>query len=321
MSSGRDERRDDKGKQQAGESEFRHGESHPTQDSREWGAPAVTHAARLHSQGYMRRSVFNSIRFLSLALMMVAGAVGVGSWAWQNAVAAAKDSSQARPVPVLVELFTSEGCSSCPPADAVLAHLDATQLVPGAQVIVLSEHVTYWNQGGWHDPFSSDEMTYRQRQYGTHLGLSDVYTPQAVVDGSIQMVGSNERKLAQAVAQAAATPKAELTIAEAELSKGAIQFSVHDSNPAGNVLMAALADDSDQSSVLHGENGGHTLRHVAVVRVLQDIGKGAGDGRTLKLKLPSESKTQPVTPIRLVVFLADRKSGHVLAIAEQTIRR
>jgi hypothetical protein len=269
----------------------------------------------------MGRSIFNSMRLLSFAFVMAAGAVGIGSWARQNAVAAANDSSQPRAVPVLVELFTSEGCSSCPPADAVLAHLDSTQLVPGAQVIVLSEHVTYWNQQGWHDPFSSDEITDRQRQYGTRFGLNDVFTPQAVVDGTTQMVGSDERKLAQAVAQAAATPKAELTIADAQLIKGTIQFSVHDTSPAGSVLMAALADDSDQSSVLRGENSGHTLRHVAVVRVLQEMGKNAGDGRPLKLKLPSEGKTDAATPIRLVVFLADRKSGHVLGVAEQTIRR
>jgi hypothetical protein len=260
---------------------------------------------------------YNSIRLLSVALVMVACAVGIRSSSWHNIVAAANDST--KPVPVLVELFTSEGCSSCPPADALLAHLDAAQSVPGAQVIVLSEHVTYWNQDGWRDPFSSDAMTDRQRQYGSHFGLSDVYTPQAVVDGAAEMVGSDERKLTQAVARAAVAPKPELAIADAQLASNAIQFSVHGSNPSGSILMAALADDSDQSSVLHGENGGHTLRHVAVVRVLQEMGKDAGDGRTLKLKLPSENKSQ--TPIRLVVFLADRKTGHVLAAAEQTVQR
>jgi len=140
-----------------------------------------------------------------------------------------------------------------------------------------------------------------------------------VVDGAAEMVGSDERKLTQAVARATATAKAELTIAGAQLSGGTMQFSVHGSNPPGSILMAALADDSDQSSVLHGENGGHTLRHVAVVRVLREMGKDAGDGRMLKLKLPSENTSQK--PVRLVVFLADRKTGHVLAAAEQTIQR
>ncbi len=103
----------------------------------------------------------------------------------------AEDSAARRPdhVPVLVELFTSEGCSSCPPADALLAKLDATQFVTGAQVIVLSEHVTYWNQDGWHDPFSLDAMTDRQARYVERFGLQSSYTPEAVVDGTAQMVG------------------------------------------------------------------------------------------------------------------------------------
>jgi len=264
----------------------------------------------------------NSIRMVLVGAVLLLAAVLASSTTRPTEVEAANepnDPGQHRPV--LVELFTSEGCSSCPPADALLARLDAAQPVPGAQVIVLSEHVTYWNSQGWHDPFSFDAMTDRQRRYGERFGLSDVYTPQVVVDGAAEMVGSDERKVTQAIVRATASPKTELTIAEAVVSSGAVHFSVRDGNPSGTVLMAALADDSAQSSVAHGENGGRTLRHVAVVRVLQEMGKGAGDGRTLNLKLPAEIGHEGATPIRLVVFLVDSRSGHVLTAAEQIIRR
>src|SRR6201998_4813892 len=117
--------------------------------------------------------------------------------------------------PVLVELFTSEGCSDCPPADALMAQLDQKKFVPGAQAIVLSEHVTYWNHQVWSDPFSFDAIDVRQQNYGQQFGLGSVYTPQMVVDGAAEFVGSDAVKLNRAVAHAAATPKLALTIADA----------------------------------------------------------------------------------------------------------
>ena len=227
--------------------------------------------------------------------------------------------------PVLVELFTSEGCSSCPPADALLARLDATQPVADAQVIVLSEHVTYWNHDGWHDPFSLDAMTDRQARYVERFGLSSSYTPQAVVDGSAQVVGSNENGLEQVVAHAAASPKEELNIVDAQWSGGVVHFAVRGGSGAADskqTLIAALAEDSAQSSVARGENAGRSLRHVAVVRVMQEMAKGSEDGRALTLKAPASSQTSAqTTPMRLVVFLTDRHNGHVLAVAERTISR
>ena len=220
--------------------------------------------------------------------------------------------------PVLVELFTSEGCSSCPPADALLARLDSTQPIAGAQVIVLSEHVTYWNQLGWRDPFSSEAMTERQRRYGEQFGLSDVYTPQAVVDGAAELVGSDEHGLAKAIARAASAPKQQLTLADVQSYGGAVHFLVRGAASSNTLLMAALAEDSVQSSVARGENEGRTLRHVAVVRALQQMGKGVDDGRPLALKLPQSNQTGPM---RLIVFLTSRDNGHVLAVSEQAIAR
>src|ERR1700686_990870 len=115
-------------------------------------------------------------------------------------------ASRAGDVPVLAELFTSEGCSSCPPADALLMKLDRLQPVPGARVIVLSEHVDYWNQLGWRDPFSSPQFSKRQADYARLMG-SEVYTPQLVIDGRVQLNGSDAKDIQDAIARAAARPK------------------------------------------------------------------------------------------------------------------
>jgi hypothetical protein len=223
--------------------------------------------------------------------------------------------------PVLVELFTSEGCSDCPPADNLLSQLDTRQPIPGVEAIVLSEHVTYWNHDGWTDPFSFDQMTERQQQYGQQFMISDVYTPQMVVDGAEQFVGNDAGKLASALERAAATPKVSLEIAGVHLAPDrSLAFSVQ--APAGTKasLFAAAAENATVSEVLHGENKGRTLHHVAVVRVLKDFGSGKADGRTLELSgsnLVAAEKTG--APLRLVVFLVNRGSGHVVGIAEQTL--
>jgi hypothetical protein len=280
-------------------------------------ASPVTYRRASRSYSKMKSPFHNPVRLVWLGVLLTLGAVLTfdSISGRQGPVSAATDANPKPPVPVLVELFTSEGCSSCPPADALLALLDEKQPIAAAHAIVLSEHVTYWNQDGWHDPFSSDAVTDRQKQYGDRFGLSDVYTPQVVVDGAAQLVGSNARGLQEAIEHAASSGKAELSIQDAQWSGGAVHFSVRGADPKA-VLTAALAEDSAQSSVKRGENAGRNLRHVAVVRVMEEMGKGAADGRALILKAPAETQT---VPMRLVVFVTDHHNGHVLAVAEKTI--
>jgi hypothetical protein len=224
--------------------------------------------------------------------------------------------------PVVVELFTSEGCSSCPPADALLQQLDTAQASGTQPVIVLSEHVTYWNNLGWHDPFSSEAMTQRQNEYGNRFGLSGVYTPQAVVDGSIELVGSDRAKLVRAVESAATKPKIPLTLEGVQWSGDAVVAKVSAASEVPSVtLVVALADDSDKSNVLRGENGGRGLSHVAVVRNLVEVRrlKGTLSQQPIRINLPSG--VAPQSKMRLVVFLADNRNGHILGAAMRTLNR
>jgi hypothetical protein len=249
-------------------------------------------------------------------------ALTAGACALTASAQTASPAADAAPVPVLVELFTSEGCSDCPPADKLLEELDTRQPIPGARAIVLSEHVTYWNHQGWTDPFSMTDIDDRQKEYGERFHIDSIYTPQAVVDGSAQMVGNNGPELARAVEAAAKTAKEPLTIADPRWENGAAVFSVKGAADAKARLVAVLAADATTSTVAHGENAGRTLHHVAVVRVMKDFASSSADGRPLRLSGgPLAHGKDASGPVRLVVFAVDRKTGHVTAAAEQTINR
>src|ERR1700693_3664629 len=130
-------------------------------------------------------------------------------------------NGNAQQTPVLVELFTSEGCSDCPPADALLERLDRSQPVSGTELIVLSEHVDYWNDIGWKDPYSSHEYSERQSAYAARFGRRSVYTPQMVIDGHFELVGSDERRAIQAVEN-------DTKFVKVPLSLSAIRFDGND---------------------------------------------------------------------------------------------
>lgn len=217
--------------------------------------------------------------------------------------------------PVLVELFTSEGCSSCPPADALLASLDREQNVPGATAIVLSEHVDYWNDLGWHDPFSSSAITARQNAYAARLGQDSVYTPEAVVDGERGMTGSDRRAVIGAIEDAAERPKAAIQLSGASRSGLSVEAHVSVAALKRADIYAVVADDRDQSNVGRGENSGRQLDHVAVVRVLEKVGSlDQGFDQKIQITLPGNRPAQQ--SMRLVIFAQDRVTGRVVGVAE-----
>jgi hypothetical protein len=202
--------------------------------------------------------------------------------------------------PVLVELFTSEGCSSCPPADRLLEKLDP-------QAIVLSEHVDYWNQLGWKDPFSSPAFTARQQAYSRILNVDGVYTPEMVVDGEAEFNGSDSGRAAAAIAKAVHKKKADVRIARIDAG---LRVEVEMPPGAADVFLA-LAEDSAASQVSAGENSGRHLHHVAVVRSIQKIGsvkRGANFSRVLEL--PRAAATQ-----RVIVFLQESGPGRISGVA------
>jgi len=214
-------------------------------------------------------------------------------------------------VPVLVELFTSEGCSDCPPADRLLEQLDRTQPVPAAEIIVLSEHVDYWNSLGWKDPFSAHEFSLRQEAYARRFRLSDIYTPQMVVDGGEELVGSDSRRAISAIGAAARARKVSVRLSRVPQSVGSaanLRVEMDGGLPGGDIYFV-VADNRDQSQVLRGENQGRSLQHVAVVRRMQLLGKW--DGRTAF----SKDVAAGGPGSRTVVFVQEPGSGRVTSAA------
>jgi hypothetical protein len=221
--------------------------------------------------------------------------------------------------PVLVELFTSEGCSSCPPADALLLQLEREQPIPNADIIILGEHVDYWDNLGWHDRFSSAQYTQRQNQYGNRFNLNSVYTPQMVVDGATQFVGNDASRARSAIAHAAQPAKIPLTLSTPTPNGPRLTATVTLPTTSAALpkadLYAALVSPLETTSVRNGENGGRTLHHAGVVRSLQRIGSLqdlASNPITFSLNTPSSS---PTTNPRIVVFAQLSGQGPILAAA------
>ena len=221
-------------------------------------------------------------------------------------------TAAAAQTPVLVELFTSEGCSSCPPADVLLAKLESMQPVPGAHIIVLSEHVDYWDRLGWRDPFSSHLLTERQQDYARLFHDNGPYTPEMVVDGAIGFVGSEAERALQTIAQSARAAKSSVHLTTAA---GKVSIQAADLPHAADVLLA-ITERNLLSNVAAGENKGRRLTHTAVVRSLRTVGKTKkGEPFSADIAVETEKSWKPET-LRAVVILQDRSSRKVLGAAE-----
>jgi hypothetical protein len=226
------------------------------------------------------------------------------------------------PTPVVVELFTSEGCSSCPPADDVLTRLVATQPVPGVQIIALGEHVDYWDRLGWRDAFSSATFSQRQSEYADRVFRSgNIYTPQLVVNGRQELVGSDYRGAVAAISKAAQTGghlRVSMSIESSAQPSARLRVSTTDGaslKGAADIWLAVIENDLT-TKVARGENGGRTLRHSAVVRSMRNVS-------SIARASSSWSGDVPITlgpdwnraKVRVVAFVQDHSSREVLGAA------
>lgn len=234
--------------------------------------------------------------------------------------------SSTRSSAVLVELFTSEGCSTCPPADKLLIDLDQTSVKNGVTLITLSEHVDYWNRLGWKDPFSSVLYSQRQEEYSRALKLDDVYTPQMIIDGRNAFVGSQRQTALQAIEKAADAPKANVQIAVEAPPGGSASVSIKIDNIPDTSrgdkaeVFLAVAESGLHSKVSRGENAGREIAHTAVARKLVKIGTVDGSSFTAQqnIKLDQAWKRSST---KVVVFLQERNSRRVLGAASAKLAK
>jgi hypothetical protein len=271
-------------------------------------------------RGTLPQSSVSAVLFCGLLFLQTVPAADGRGMQVENKTASVEAKS-ADAHPILVELFTSEGCSSCPPADALLQKLDNFQPIAGASLIVLSEHVDYWDHDGWKDPNSSAALTERQNAYVRVLGLKDPYTPQFVVDGSSEASANNLQQVDKVVQQARASPKIPVSIGEVTVDAGSpsvLRTRIEadgSSNKRNADVYVVVALDHAESQVLHGENGGRHLTHVAVVLQVTRIGKlpkGKSFSGTAELKL---KPTIDPKNVRIVAFVQEPGPGRLLGVA------
>ena len=230
-----------------------------------------------------------------------------------NADQTTEKVSNKNKTPVLVELFTSEGCSSCPPADRVLSQLETEQPNKDAEIITLALHVDYWDNIGWKDEFSSALYSQRQNVYGQKLKLNQVYTPQMIVDGQTQFVGSNMSEANKAISQNAKNAKA---LVELNNSDNTLKIKISDVPLHENAsIFLAIAEDNLSNNIKGGENSGRKLDHTSVVRELKSVGmikaEENGFDNSIAVELQPQWKREN---LKFVVFIQENMSRKILGV-------
>jgi len=260
---------------------------------------------------------------LSLAAVLIAF-LGTALPGIHEAAVATIVSDGSHPRPVVLELFTSEGCSSCPPADAFLKQLDDTGRVNDVDVIAIEEHVDYWDRLGWRDPFSSQDWTERQEQYARVFRHDGPYTPQFVVNGRRDFVSMSSREALQSMVEASTAASAELHLSPTGDSPRSAEFSVTIENAPPEthsaVLLLAVTERGLSSNVLRGENQGRNLAHAPVLRSLTrlHIPKAKPSGVSeMKAKVALDPSWKREN-LRFVIFLQEQKSLHIVGAAACT---
>jgi len=269
------------------------------------------------------KSFLAGVTILGLAILVTLA--GIRSRAQSAPVA-----SSAIRTPVVVELFTSEGCSSCPPADALLSELALQQPVENAEVIALEEHVDYWNEQGWVDPFSSHGWTTRQYVYAQMLGNENPYTPQMVVDGRTELVGNQGRKARQAISESARREKTQVDLLPGKPGKaGEESLSVKIGRLPGAKqrdtveVWLAITESGLHTAVKRGENAGEDLHHAAVARSIRKIGEAKG-GEEISfsgdVSVPLQTEWRREN-LKAVVFVQEKNGRRILGATELPVAR
>ena len=257
------------------------------------------------------------------AILMIGLGFGCNKQPLESGVRAEPGRPEAEPVgnrrPVLIELFTSEGCSSCPPADRNLAFLDQQQPVNKAEIITLAFHVDYWDRLGWKDRFSSPLFSRRQNEYSRVLRLDSSYTPQMVVDGRSEFVGSDSGKAATEITKAVENAKGKIGIS---VDGGQAKVKIDDVPVHTTAtVFAAIAESGLSSRVERGENSGKTLEHVSVVRELKELGTiASGDSKfDGALEIPANKEWKPEN-LQIVIFVQENEGKKVIGVGRTSLQ-